>query len=242
MSQVSAFDSGRREFGGSQKSTTRHRALAVVSAIVVHGLALGMLAFQQKPPIQPPEPIIEVSLVPAFSLSALAPIPEQSTAPPPPPPERRVLDTPPLQDSPIMAPPPVVVEPARMINISSTVPAPSSAPPTPSEGPSAPQGGEPGPAAVTPPNFTAAYLNNPGPPYPMAARRKREQGVVRLRVLVSDDGDAEQVLLDRSSGHAALDAAALDTVRKRWRFAPAKQGDRTVAAWVLVPIAFELKG
>ena len=59
---------------------------------------------------------------------------------------------------------------------------------------------------------------------------------------ISDIGAAEQVLLDRSSGHAALDAAALDIVKKRWRFAPAKQGERTVAAWVLVPIAFELKG
>ena len=33
---------------------------------------------------------------------------------------------------------------------------------------------------------------------------------------------------------------AIDTV-KRWRFVPARQGDRAVAAWVLVPITFSLE-
>ena len=241
MSQLSVFG-GQSEPAGPRKPAARQRALAVALAVGVHGVAVGMLAFgHQKPPIVPPEPIIEVELVRAFSMSA-AVASAQAAAPPPPPPERRVLDTTPLQDSPIVAPPPPVAEAPRLVTVSAPLPSPSSAPPAPSAGPPAPQGGEPGPPAVTPPSFSAAYLNNPGPQYPMAARRKREQGVVRLRVLVSDDGAAQQVVLDRSSGHPDLDAAALDVVKKRWRFAPAKQGDRTVSAWVLVPIEFSLKG
>jgi protein TonB len=127
------------------------------------------------------------------------------------------------------APPPE--EPVRQVS-----PQPSAPAPAPTAGPPAPAS-----AATTPPNFTAAYLNNPGPQYPYASRRQREQGVVRLKVLVSADGLAEQVLVDRTSGFANLDAAAVEVVKKRWRFVPAKQGDRAVSAWVAIPMQFELK-
>jgi protein TonB len=95
--------------------------------------------------------------------------------------------------------------------------------------------------AVVPPRFDAAYLQNPPPAYPPLARRMGEQGRVILRVLVAADGLAQQVELKTGSGSARLDQAALDTVR-HWRFVPARQGEQRVAAWVLVPIAFSLKG
>jgi protein TonB len=68
-----------------------------------------------------------------------------------------------------------------------------------------------------------------------------EQGRVVLRVLVNADGRPEQVELRGSSGSPRLDGAALETVR-RWKFVPARQGERPVAAWVLVPISFRLEG
>jgi protein TonB len=43
-----------------------------------------------------------------------------------------------------------------------------------------------------------------------------------------------------SSGHARLDEAAREAVG-RWRFVPAKQGTRALAAWVLVPVRFALE-
>jgi protein TonB len=95
--------------------------------------------------------------------------------------------------------------------------------------------------AVVPPDFHAAYLNNPGPRYPVASRRRREQGVVMLKVRVSPAGEPEQVQVDQSSGFAELDQAAASVVKQRWRFAPARQGDRPVAAWVAVPMQFSLK-
>jgi protein TonB len=105
----------------------------------------------------------------------------------------------------------------------------------------APAPAAPAPAAVVPPNFVAAYLNNPGPHYPRASIRAREQGTVMLLVRVGADGRAGEVNVDVSSGYPRLDTAAVDVVLRRWRFVPARQGDRAVEAWVRVPITFELK-
>jgi protein TonB len=91
----------------------------------------------------------------------------------------------------------------------------------------------------SPPRFGVAYLNNPAPKYPSSARRMGEEGKVLLRVLVSADGLAKQVLLRASSGSDVLDDSAQAAVRK-WRFIPAKLNGDTVEAWVQVPIVFKL--
>lgn len=96
-------------------------------------------------------------------------------------------------------------------------------------------------AAVVPPRFDAAYLNNPVPAYPAAARRRGEGGRVQLRVLVTVAGRASRVEVSSSSGSALLDEAAKDAV-ERWRFQPARRGDEVIDAWVIVPIVFSLEG
>jgi protein TonB len=93
---------------------------------------------------------------------------------------------------------------------------------------------------ASPPDFRAAYLRNPPPGYPAAARRNGEEGTVTLRVLVSTEGTPREVALERSSGSTLLDAAALATV-KNWRFTPARRGGEAQEAWVLVPIVFRLE-
>lgn len=118
----------------------------------------------------------------------------------------------------------------------------SAAPPQP--GPSAasqaPAGAGTGePAVLSPPEYAAAYLQNPPPAYPRSARRAGDQGTVVLRVLVSIEGVAARVELERSSGSASLDSAALDAVQ-RWRFVPARRGATPVEAWVKVPVVFRL--
>src|SRR5262245_7063041 len=95
--------------------------------------------------------------------------------------------------------------------------------------------------AVAPASVNAAYLHNPLPGYPAAARRAGEQGTVMLRVLVSRDGTAARVEIDRSSGSPHLDAAARETV-KAWRFAPARRGAEAIESWVVVPVVFRLEG
>lgn len=94
---------------------------------------------------------------------------------------------------------------------------------------------------IEPPSFGAAYLNNPAPAYPMQARRMGEQGKVLLKVLVSQDGKAETVRVDTSSGHQKLDQAAIDAVKK-WSFVPAKRSNQPISAYVLVPVNFTLNG
>jgi protein TonB len=94
--------------------------------------------------------------------------------------------------------------------------------------------------SAAPPAFHAAYLSNPAPRYPDAARRSGEQGTVTLRVQVARDGVASRVSVEQSSGSPHLDAAALEAV-KAWRFAPARRGVEAIESWLLVPIVFRLE-
>jgi protein TonB len=89
------------------------------------------------------------------------------------------------------------------------------------------------------PDYRAAYLNNPQPGYPLAARRMGWQGKVVLEVEVLADGTPGEVAVQQSSGREVLDDAALRAVRG-WRFVPARIGGLSVTRRFLVPIAFNL--
>ncbi len=86
----------------------------------------------------------------------------------------------------------------------------------------------------------ADYGRNPPPVYPALARRREQQGTVTIRVLVGNDGSVRRAEIAESSGFDVLDDAALETVRRRWRFIPARRGGTPVESWVLVPIRFAL--
>jgi len=81
--------------------------------------------------------------------------------------------------------------------------------------------------------------NNP-PNYPLSARRRNYEGTVLLDVLVRRDGTVGSIRLARSSGHEALDRAAVRGVKK-WAFYPGKRGDEPVEMWVAIPIRFQLR-
>jgi len=91
-----------------------------------------------------------------------------------------------------------------------------------------------------PADSNANYLNNPKPVYPMLARQRHWEGLVLLRVYITADGHAAQVMVQRSSGHEVLDDSALEAV-KNWRFVPAKRGEFAEASWASVPIDFSLE-
>ena len=61
-----------------------------------------------------------------------------------------------------------------------------------------------------------------------------------LRVEVLPDGIAGAVAVDRSSGYASLDEAAVAAVRK-WRFRSALSNGAPVVANVRAPIRFSLR-
>ncbi len=94
-------------------------------------------------------------------------------------------------------------------------------------------------AARSEPVFNAAYLRNPAPVYPQAARRKGAEGKVLLEVNVTPQGTAREISVATSSGSSILDDAALAAVRQ-WKFIPARSGGEIVEAKVIVPVEFKL--
>jgi len=213
---------------------TGPRRVGLISALVLHAVAIA--AILGHPPtraaIANALPIM-VSLIPS------APVTQPQTPPKPLPVRSRIEPKPtkpieplPLVAAPAEAPAPFVApaSPVRDLPPIDTAPRQTVA--------TVPAAAAP---AVVLPRFDAAYLQNPPPVYPALARRLGEQGRVLLRVMVTAEGMAERVELKASSGADRLDRAALDAV-KRWRFVPARQGEQTVAAWVVVPISFSLEG
>lgn len=78
--------------------------------------------------------------------------------------------------------------------------------------------------------------------YPALSKRLGEQGRVDMRVHVLANGDAGEVELRQSSGHARLDAAAVAAVKK-FKFNPSRtRSGRAVDSWMNVPITYVLEG
>jgi periplasmic protein TonB len=98
----------------------------------------------------------------------------------------------------------------------------------------------PDPAPVSSPHINANYLDNPKPPYPPISRLSGEEGTVLLRVYVNADGTVGKLELQHTSGFFRLDRSAMDTVTN-WRFTPAHQGNQAIAAWVVIPVSFNLR-
>ena len=65
-------------------------------------------------------------------------------------------------------------------------------------------------------------------------------GTVRVYFFIQADGNVEAVQIDRSSGHAALDDAAL-RVADVYRFSPAMNREEMVSVWVSFPITFQVR-
>ena len=84
-------------------------------------------------------------------------------------------------------------------------------------------------------------LSAPDPKYPQAARRAEREGVVELEFTVGVDGRATniKVIKEEPKGFRFGDAA-IEAV-KRWRFAPAKKGGKSVPMRVKIPIRFTLE-
>lgn len=222
----------------------RPRGRWLILGLLVAAHALGVwLVWNMAPGVQGPAPArsVEVALIAPREI------------PPPPPPRPIARPRPQDRSRPTLQPPPMmppVAAPQAPAVL--TVPIPLTPPPvdSPVTAVAAPVVVEsttplapavpPPRAELTPPRFDAAYLDNPAPGYPAAARRAREEGRVLLRVLVSVQGRAQDVQLVQGSGSERLDEAAIDAVR-RWRFVPARRGDEVVAAHVQVPLVFSLR-
>lgn len=211
---------------GTPFGKSHGQGISFAGVAMAHALFLGMVAAAV-----PKERLAELAR--PFTARVIELAPEVPPPPPPPPPSPKKIKPAPLPVLATHTPAPAPEAPAFTV------------PPQPPAPPATPIAAAPTTAPVAPEvvgaRFDADYLHNPKPVYPPASRRLAEEGRVLLRVRVTAEGMAEQVEIKHSSGFPRLDQAALDTVA-RWRFVPARRGSETVAAWVLVPITFNLQG
>ena len=75
--------------------------------------------------------------------------------------------------------------------------------------------------------------------YPRVAILNRQQGTVRLRLLVLPNGEVGDVNVVKSSGYPQLDAAA-EVEAGNWRYLPAVRDGQPVSAEIDVVIHFKL--
>lgn len=211
---------------------------SLAGVVLAHaGLLAALLTVARTPePLIPPRPIT-VSLI---EPEVTAPAPQPEPRPQPPQPRAKPLPPPPvlIAKRPLPAPQPVVAasepdpEPVP-------APVPEAGPPPAPVVAEAPKPAPPPPAPIPP--RPAEYLNNPKPAYPALSRRLGEEGVVRLNILVNPDGRVARLEIMKSSGYVRLDESARKTVQENWKFVPARQAGKPVAAWVIVPIQFTLR-
>ncbi len=201
-------------------------------ALLVHALALYGLILMTRPYQPPPDTgVTEVELT---YLETARSEQEPEEAP-----------------EPLPAPPPV--EPA-------TAPAPAKPPATPlpvqnngfamtagpmlATAPARPQGSPAPTARLAPLVITPGSRNDTRlPAYPADARARAEQGEVLVEVTLDPDGSVRGTRIIGSSGHARLDAAALQGARML-RFRPPRPPPGVVlrnAIFVEVPFSFRLE-
>jgi protein TonB len=84
-----------------------------------------------------------------------------------------------------------------------------------------------------------SYINAPNPGYPSASRRLGEEGLVRFRVLISEQGRAERIEIQKSSGYTRLDDAAMQSIR-RALFKPYMEDGKAIPVYAIIPISFKL--
>jgi len=230
----------------ARPAISRPAGLAFLLSVLVHGAAIAGLLAQGlfAPPPATPVPLEITWIAPAPNVtpqpitSAPAALPRHARLKPPPVRTPQLITatrSEPNETRSVSAPTTTSVEAAPaagplQASQSSNPPAASAA--SAASAPAAPP---------TPARFEAAYLRNPAPAYPAESRRRGEEGRTLLRVRVLADGSPEEIHLHLGSGFERLDQAAIDAVR-RWKFVPAQQGGSAIAAWVIVPIQFSLRG
>jgi len=201
------------------------RSAAFVLVVIIHVLFVYVLASGLG------KKVVEVVLGPVET-RLIEELPDEDDEPPPPPPE---IETPP----PYVPPPEVSIEipmdsgPTTAIsNVTSERPV--AAPPPPVAKPVERQ------VVKTPPSTQGRGARITQPEYPPASRRAGEEGTVQLQVMVLDSGRAGEVKVARSSGFPKLDEAAINEVKRNWRFVPGKEDGKPVSMWHTFAVTFRL--
>jgi protein TonB len=205
------------------KNSKRMAAFALV--VIIHVLFVYVLGSGLG------KKVVEVVMGPVET-RLIEELPDEDDEPPPPPPE---IDTPP----PYVPPPEISIEipmasgPTTAIsNVTSERPV--AAPPPVAAKPVERQ------VVKTPPSTQGRGARITQPEYPPASRRAGEEGTVQLQVFVLESGRAGEVKVAKSSGFPKLDEAAINEVKRNWRFVPGKEDGKPVSMWHTFAVTFRL--
>lgn len=224
--------------GLSSRRSRRIFFAFLASSTAAHAAVFGVLPMFAHDSGPVPASLLQVTLLEPMPLPVGPPEPVPQSRAPSQPDEgraRNAVESRPRKapSAPLLALPEPLADERRSFAAGANVPEPAAA--------TAAEPVSPAVVAVAPASSNATYLHNPPPRYPPAARRAGEQGTVMLRALVTRDGTAARVEIDKSSGSPHLDTAARETV-KAWRFTPGRRGAETIESWMVVPVVFRLEG
>lgn len=216
------------------RASGRARLIAATASVAVVGTMTAAIAL-----LNVAAPVRSEKTLTVVSMTLMPTDPPPPPAAPPAPPQRA--------RSAVVAPVPVVLvhtpEP-RVAAFETAVPPSAAMPPVPSPAPGLAALAPPAPPAPPGPveagDLSAKMISAPPPLYPVESRRRREQGTVKLAVLVGIDGAADEVSIAASSGSFRLDRAALVAVRQ-WRWSPRSLNGSPVLVRGFVTIPFILR-
>ncbi|MGB8320460.1 MAG: TonB family protein [Ignavibacteriaceae bacterium] len=80
-------------------------------------------------------------------------------------------------------------------------------------------------------------INGDHPVYPSEAVKKNIEGKVKVRFLISKEGDVDRVIIEKTSGSEILDSAAVDYINKL-KFTPAKENGLTRSIWMSMVLRY----
>lgn len=237
-------------WGAHADLTGGQKALVWGAVLAMHaGAAVWLWRAVSEPALQQVPTTISVVM-----LDSEAPVPAAPPAPPAPPQNvpptpQAVPPAPATRNSAARAP--AVLATPTANPVAATVP--TATPAVPAESPApvaaaapavvAPTAATPVPPAPAAPKVLLSsavrYLVPPVLSYPRASRDLGESGVVRLRVLVDEQGRPTEIEVAKSSGFPRLDQAAKQAMRAA-RFQPHIEDGQPRMVWVQAPLNFQL--
>lgn len=223
---------------------TMHWTLSALVVVAVHAGIIALMFYQRQPPPGPPPPESAIMM-------ELAPAPESPPAPPtevPPGPEQ--VEAPPR---PAPAPPEPEIEtpPEARSEASLPPPAPDPVEPEPDDRP-------PAEVTTTTPAMVAREAERVATVkaswqgallghldqlkrYPLAARRRRQEGVAWLRFSMDRQGQVLEASLERSSGHGMLDDEVMALIERAQPLPPPPPEVEGDPLELVVPVEFYIR-
>jgi len=201
---------------------SRYLGAAVLTSLLLHGAALGILSFFIDPdPAAVSTPAVRIGLI---SRTAIPAAPPENPEIPPAAPTDPVPETaaaPAAAEAPVETESPAAVEQAAVEPLLSHAAAPAAAVPPPSAvsaGGSSTEA-DSGPQLIPLSSVDISGARITAPSYPERARQMGWEGDVRIVFDINEKGRVVNASVLESSEHGILDECALNTVKKSWRFA-----------------------